>query len=388
MSGLRAMFRRDPLRLIYLSPVPLGSFAQRPHHFVHWFHQRYGGDVLWIDPGPSRLPRRSDWPRLAKYFQSSSPTLGPDWRDAPWLQHVIAKVLPFEPFAWGRWVNRVLWQDLLKQTDDFVNPETVLVLGKPCALSLALIQRYPQQRCIFDAMDHMPGFLTGVSRRWMVQAERGLAQQADAIWASAHALVEHHSDHADKVSLVLNALTQPPLARKQPDRTGLVFGYLGVIDRWFDWGLITALAKAFPDASVELVGPIHVPAPGPLPSNVHCLPAVPQQQVYQAMERFDVGLIPFASNDVTAYVDPVKYYEYRALGLPVLSTRFGEMSRRNASDGVVFWDQLILGKLDLPALLASQASEQTRLSFCERNSWTCRFNSVADTLCFPSTPES
>jgi hypothetical protein len=380
MGVLRAMSRRDPQSLLYLSPVPLGSFAQRPHHFVHWFHQRFGGDVLWVDPGPSRLPRGSDWSRLVKYFQPPGPPLGPDWRDAPWLQHVLAKVLPLEPWAWGRYINRTLWRDLLRQADAFVTPATVLVLGKPCALSLALAQRYPQQRCIFDAMDHMPGFLTGVSRRWMVQAERALAEQVDAIWASSHALAEHHSDHAGKVSLVLNALTHPPSVREQSQPPAQVFGYLGVIDRWFDWDLIKALATAVPQATIELVGPVHVPAPWPLPSNVRCLPPVPQHQVYQAMQGFDVGLIPFASNDVTAYVDPVKYYEYRALGLPVLSTRFGEMSHRHASDGVYFWDQLMSGEVDIATLIAGQPTEGDRQEFCDSNNWERRFDSVAHSL--------
>lgn len=374
------MIRCDALRLLYLSPVLLSSFAQRPHHFVHWFHQRYEGDVLWVDPGPSRLPRRSDWPRLVKHFKLHGPALGPDWRQAPWLRHVQAKVLPVEPWSWGRKINRSLWRDLFKQTDAFVTPETVLVLGKPCALSLALAQRYPQQRCIFDAMDHMPGFLSGVSRRWMVQAERALAEQADAIWASSHALAEHHSDHAGKVRLVLNGLTPTSIERAQSQTSNPVFGYLGVIDRWFDWDLVMALATAHPSITIELIGPVHVHPPRPLPSNVYCFPPVPQHQVYQAMARFNVALIPFVSNDVTAFVDPVKYYEYQALGLPVLSTRFGEMSHRQASDGVYFWDELLSGELDLHTLMSHQSDDQTRQIFCQRHNWARRFDSVADTL--------
>jgi hypothetical protein len=374
------MTQRSPLKLLYLSPVPLESFAQRPHHFVHWFHERFGGDVLWIDPGPSRFPRLSDWPRLVKYFQSQKPVLGPAWRTAPWLQHASAKVLPLEPLAFGRWFNTKLWRPLLEQADAFVSPETVMVLGKPCALSLALAKRYPKQRCVFDAMDSMPGFCSGASRRWMVHAEQALAHQADVIWASSHALANHYRDHAAKVSLVLNALTQPPPAPPNTDTNGLVFGYLGVIDRWFDWTLITSLARTYPEATIELVGPIHKPAPEPLPSNIRCLPPVPQHQVYQVMARFHVGLIPFANNDVTAYVDPVKYYEYRAMGMNVLTTRFGEMNHRNEADGVYFWDQLTSGKLDLKSLAASQPTEADRQAFCQNNSWERRFNAAAHSL--------
>jgi hypothetical protein len=86
-------------------------------------------------------------------------------------------------------------------------------------------------------------------------------------------------------------------------------------------------------------------------------------------------------------VDPVKYYEYRALGLPVLSTRFGEMSHRNATDGVYFWDQLISGELNMAMLMNRQADDQTRQTFCERNSWARRFDSVVQTLCLSKHPE-
>lgn len=44
------------MQLVYLSPLPWDSFSQRPHQFVEWFHNKHGGEVLWIDPYPTRLP--------------------------------------------------------------------------------------------------------------------------------------------------------------------------------------------------------------------------------------------------------------------------------------------------------------------------------------------
>lgn len=385
------MTRSQPERLLYLSPSPLSSFAQRPHHFVHWFHQRFDAPVFWIDPGPSRLPRASDWPRLVRHLhrisdqlkgQAPPPALGPVWRHEAWLSHATAAVLPVEPFAIGRQINQLLWRKLLQRTDAFVSPGTVLVMGKPCALALALAKRYPQNHCVFDAMDYMPGFCTGVSRQWMEQAEAQLAQQSQAIWASSHALARGHEQHVGKVSLVLNALTTPPgqMTGKQTLNPAPVLGYLGVMDRWFDWSLVNEIAIQNPQVQVRLIGPIHSAPPMALPANVQCLPPVPQHQVYEAMSGFDVGLIPFDLNDVTRYVDPVKYYEYRALGLPVLSTRFGEMAHRSVNDGVYFWDQLQRTEITLPELLQARAGERERLAFCAQNTWAKRFDAHAHTL--------
>ena len=374
-----------PSRLIYLSPVPLGSFAQRPHHFVHWFHERFGARVLWIDPGPSRLPRASDWPRLVRWLQGGGPALGPDWQKADWLEHAAARVLPFEPLAVGRLLNRLLWRGLLRQVDGFVTADTVLVMAKPCALSLQLAARYPHLPLVFDAMDSMPGFCTGVSRRWMEKAEAALAERADRIWASSHALAAHHARHAHKTTLVLNALTPPADdAAAAPLRAGNhrpVLGYLGVIDHWFDWDLLIRLARQHPEAEVRLVGPVRHAAPRPLPPNVRCLPAVPQHQVYDVLRGFDVGLIPFARDAVTEYVDPVKYYEYRAQGLPVLSTRFGEMAHRGKADGVYFLEDLApAGQVLLEQVLADRPDTQQTQAFRREHHWGQRFEALASVL--------
>ena len=125
---------------------------------------------------------------------------------------------------------------------------------------------------------------------------------------------------------------------------------------------------------------MHCAPPGPLPSNVQCLAPVSQHDVYQAMAQFDVGLIPFELNDVTRYVDPVKYYEYRALGLPVLSTQFGEMAHRSAVDGVHFWEHLESGELKLDDLIGSRSLQAHTQHFCDENNWKQRFDAIAHTL--------
>jgi hypothetical protein len=217
----------------------------------------------------------------------------------------------------------------------------------------------------------------------MVRAEQMLAQEADAIWASSHALAEHHRRHAGKLSLVLNGLTQPPPFHAQRKASRPVLGYLGVMDRWFDWERVIALARAYPQAIFQLVGPVHTGPAGPLPANIECLPPVPQHQVYDTLARFQVGMIPFVCNDVTDYVDPVKYYEYRAMGLPVLSTRFGEMNHRHAQDGVHFWDALETGKLTLQALIDAGLDASQQRHFCEENTWQKRFDAVSESLSGP-----
>ena len=173
------------MRLVYVSPVPLSSFAQRPHHFVEWFHKHHDAEVLWVEPGPSRLPRLGDARRLWRALGGAGPDLSPPWSRESWLHHLRCRVAPVEPLHWGRVLNQQLWRPVLKAIDEFVTPDTRIVLGKPCALSLELSRRYPGLDVVFDVMDHLSDFFEGRSRRWMRQAETSLAEEVRWSMASS-----------------------------------------------------------------------------------------------------------------------------------------------------------------------------------------------------------
>jgi hypothetical protein len=297
--------------------------------------------------------------------------------------------LPFEPLAAGRRLNRVLWRDTLARVDAFVDSDTVIAAGKPCALALELAARHPARPLLLDVMDNVPAFAAGLSGRWLARAEDELARRARWIVTSSTQLQRRFARYCDRTLCVRNGLVPPgdewPLASDastQPVAIGgpappgepLVFGYVGTIASWFDWGAVDALAARYPDATVRLIGPCEAPPPRLRP-NVERLPAIPQHRVYEAMRAFSVGLIPFRVNALTECVDPVKYYEYRAMGLPVLSTRFGEMRLRGAADQVVFFDELDTG-VDLRARRRAAAQPDVVAAFRRENAWSRRFDAL------------
>lgn len=361
-------------RLLYLSPIELDSFAQRPHHFVHWFHERTDAEVLWLNPYPARLPRWGDIARFRKNYRPLG--LGPAWARAPWLQRLRLPALPLEPLPAGRWINRWLWRRALERIDRFVDARTTLVFGKPCALALLLADRYPRQVRVFDVMDNVPAFSSGRSQRWLREAEDGLAGRVDLLLTSSTALQDRFASAGRQALCIRNGLTLPAGAGDLPAPAGgrLVFGYVGTIATWFDWDAVVELARSHPDAVVRLIGPVEHPRDG-LPANVELLPAIPQHEVYATLRSFSVGLIPFRIDGVTDYVDPVKYYEYRAMGLPVLSTRFGEMRLRGAGDQVRFFEDSV--EADWPALRRAAADPAVVRMFIEDNLWARKFDALA-----------
>ncbi len=92
------------------------------------------------------------------------------------------------------------------------------------------------------------------------------------------------------------------------------------------------------------------------------------------MTQFDVGLIPFKKTAITYSVDPIKYYEYRALGLPVVSSAFGEMAIRGESDGVYLIDQDSKLTEVIDQALVSDTTPASTAQFRKNNSWESRFD--------------
>jgi hypothetical protein len=183
----------------------------------------------------------------------------------------------------------------------------------------------------------------------------------------------------DQVELALNACDMhelAPVASLDLGAKQQVLGYVGTLGRWFDWDLVIALAQANPENRIRLIGPVFTPAPCVLPANIELLPECSHATAITAMATFSVGLIPFKLNRLTASVDPIKYYEYRALGLPVISTRFGEMAQREQEPGVWIVNQgTDLHKTAVEAL-ASKSDRSTIHQFRENNLWANRFSAT------------
>lgn len=367
-------------RLVYLSPVPWDSFAQRSHKFVECFHERTGGSVLWLEPYAIRFPQLKDL-RRASVSVANHHIPTPDW-----LQVIDPGAIPIEPLPGSVWLNRLVWRGCIAHVDDFVaENEALLVIGKPSVLATELHRRLKSEKVltVYDAMDDFPAFHGGLSSRSLARREREMAAQVDAIWASSTCLQQRWQTVNRQVQLIHNGVdvSMLPGSTATPSVSQrAVWGYVGTMGSWFDWEWVCALAEVRPEGEVRLMGPIFEPPPRTLPSNVRLLEARDQPSAIQAMTEFTAGLIPFKRNRLTASVDPIKYYEYRSMGLPVLSTNFGEMSVRSDEPGVYISDSP--GDLVELTQQAMQYEQDANLArrFAEENSWQARFTRALQSI--------
>jgi glycosyltransferase involved in cell wall biosynthesis len=105
-------------------------------------------------------------------------------------------------------------------------------------------------------------------------------------------------------------------------------GFVGAIFHWLDLELVAQAASSLPDTSFVFVGPLEqeslISRLRRLPNFYH-LGAKPFENVPSYIAGFDVCLCPFETDRVGQAVDPLKIYEYFALGKPVVATRIREL---------------------------------------------------------------
>jgi len=271
-------------------------------------------------------------------------------------------------------IRHLLWRRVRDNVCRFVeNGDWLLVAGRPSYLALHLLERTTPSASCYDAMDDFPEFYRGLSRWLSRRIEGRLVRRVGAVLVSSVALRDKFAANGAVVELLRNGVEGRFPRPRESENQAPVFGYMGTVGAWFDWELIVAMANALPEVAFELSGPVLSAYPV-LPTNVRLLGECPEDEVPIRISRFTAGLIPFKINRLTESVDPIKYYEYRAAGLPVISTRFGDVARRGLAQNVYLTDM----NTDFRALLESVVqlplpSLEALNRFRAENSWQSRF---------------
>lgn len=103
----------------------------------------------------------------------------------------------------------------------------------------------------------------------------------------------------------------------------LTIGYVGKIGKRLDLELILDAARRLPDVLFVFAGPVldvEYKKPMEATQNIRMLGDVHYDDVPALLTTFDIGWVPHRVGDGEVGGDVIKTYEYRAAGLPVLTT--------------------------------------------------------------------
>ena len=107
----------------------------------------------------------------------------------------------------------------------------------------------------------------------------------------------------------------------------VIIGYFGTIAHWFNIDLVNEVADSSLISKIQLIGPVTEGALDnhTLSSKIELLGVRKHYEIDQIASHWSCSLIPFKDMELTQFTNPVKLYEYMALGLPVVATPLSEI---------------------------------------------------------------
>jgi len=223
-------------------------------------------------------------------------------------------------------------------------------------------------------------------------AEERFAARADLVLASAPALAERLRSFSANVldapnvadtELFSRALEPGPLDAQLAALPAPRIVFTGaIVAVKLDLELLAELARRRPSWSFALVGPVGPGEPHADLSaiaaepNIHLLGPRAYGELPNVLRAADAGLIPYARNELTDSIFPMKVYEYLAAGLPVIATPLPALANvdgvRSAADA-----QGILALLEEALAQDSPERRAARSHAAAAHSWDRRLEEIA-----------
>ncbi len=348
-------------------------------------------NVLFVESLGLRRPQLAGrdlsrlWRRLRRGLRGAQPADG---------LHVLAPlVLPLHSVGAVRALNRRLLR--------FQAGRAAKRLGMRVPILWAYV---PQAEVLLDVLE--PSLVVyhcvddvaaqkGVDAESFRAAEQRFAGRADLVLASAPALAERMRTLSANVLYAPNVADTPTFAQAlepgpvDPAVEALPHPRLvfqgAIVATKLDVGLLAEAARLRPEWSIVLVGPAGAGDPGgdisPLEAapSIHFLGPRPADDLPQVLRGADIGLIPYAINDLTRSVFPMKVYEYLAAGLPVLATPLPALEGVDAIDTVA--DAAELVEAAERGLAADSPERRRRRSAAAAaHSWEARIEEIEAAL--------
>ncbi|MBN2578510.1 MAG: glycosyltransferase [Pirellulales bacterium] len=341
--------------------------------------------------------------RVVIIFSCATFTESEGQRPTRWTRELARRGIPVI-FVYGRWVPEAAVREshvpgvFCLTLDEFaLRYKTLLRDVRLEGLRRVLLMEFPHPR-LTEIMDHARGLgwrtvydviddweefhREGHAFWYATDTEKHLARGAELTTATHPALRRKMLHWGAARSLLLpNALEDwgpPPAEPPVPARTGeITLGYFGhLTSSWFDWPLVTAVAKRRPEWRFQIVGygcEKRIKHGG----NIQFLGRVDHAALPALAQHWDVAMIPFRRTPLCRAVDPIKIYEYISLGLPTVVTGMPHLAGYPGVRAVETAEEFAAAAVHVAHNRLDQA---TVAEFLRQNRWSNRVDTLLQTL--------
>jgi glycosyltransferase involved in cell wall biosynthesis len=231
------------------------------------------------------------------------------------------------------------------------------------------------------------GHLTGLDGDLLRERELASWRAADLVCAVSSRLRDRLADDGIPSVLLRHGSTSPEAhgtpAPTPPEELARlpkpILGAVGRIDPRWAFDALEDLARARPDASLALIGPLSPKVPHAalarlteLP-NVHRFDAVPGPELPAWLDALDCCLVPYSPDEWQQWASPLKVWDYFRAGKPVVAT--GAPAMGEFPEGLIHF---AASPAELPGLVEAALGEdpatgrRLRTAYAATNTWDDR----------------
>ncbi len=248
-----------------------------------------------------------------------------------------------------------------------------------------MVNNYRPALVVFDSVDEPSGEFEG----WKPYYEHAV-RTADIVLATSQKLFNMAKGINTNTYLIPNgcdydyfsqASTRTlPVPQELQNLPRPIIGYVGVLATWCDFDLVDQMARNFPHYSFVMIGPKYNVSDLPQHPNLHWLGFKPYHELAYYTQMFDVGIIPFQLTSMVEAVNPIKMWEYMAVGMPVVTTALPEAKQY---EGLVYYSNNYNEFFsNITRALADTSPElrEQRMELARRNSWLERAQQIINVI--------
>ena len=350
-----------------------------------------GTNVLYVESVGIRNPKAGsakDWKRLMNRLRKGLSSLLFGAKERSPRVFVLSPLLvpAGHRYQLTRWLNRWLLKIAINRSirqRDFNNP----LIWTYHPFILDVFAGIDSCGLLYHCVDDLAA-LPGVDKNGFRRAEAQLLKQADVVFTTAKPLAEfcktinpntYFYPNVVDISHFGKALDSSipiPLDIETIPEPRLV--YHGVLsDFKVDFQLLLECAKLKPNWSWVLIGEEREGQKSPILQKLSELPNVYilGYRAYDILPDYlrgmQVGLLPSQLNDYTKGMFPMKYFEYLAAGLPIVSTNLSFTATVSKSLCIANSTEEFIKKIG-EQLVAGKFSQVKAQKLIGENTWQCR----------------
>ncbi len=291
----------------------------------------------------------------------------------------------------NRWMlNRAITRFCKKQ--NFKDQETIIWTYYPYVLDYLDCEQYGS--LVYHCVDDLSA-IPGIDSEAFIKKEEDLLKSANVVFTTSKKLYEKCSainknthDFPNVVdwehfSQAFNPGPDPDDLKDIPHPR---LGYVGVLsDLKVDFELLLSVAKEKPEWSIVLIGEEREGQNNPIVKklrerkNVHFLGYKKYEDLPKYMRGLDVGLLPTLINSYTESMFPMKYFEYAASGLCVVSSRLSSFKKEHNFLKTYETKKNLMEILRI-AIISGKASYEDAKKIVSDNTWNKRQDKMLDLI--------